>query len=204
MLDMGGVLTRDQDEKRVLEMMRLLGPGLGREAFLSAYWRHRFDYDRGLIDSRAYWGRIAAELGANMDDSIHPELVRNDLASWFTMRDSMMDFLGGVRGRVGKLVLLSNVNADGASFVRSERGQPWSSWFHHLVLSCEHGLLKPEQEIYELALDAADALPSATLFVDDNPDNVEGALRAGMSSFRFTGEEDFALRLERDYELVSP
>ena len=53
MLDMGGVLTQDQSQERVAEMMGLLGPGVSREAFFPSYWKHRFDYDRGLIDSLA-------------------------------------------------------------------------------------------------------------------------------------------------------
>jgi putative hydrolase of the HAD superfamily len=202
MLDMGGVLTQDQREDKVLEMMGLLGSGFTRESFFAAYWKHRFDYDRGLIDSLAYWRRITAELGAGFSESLHSRLVGADLASWFNMRERMLDFLGGIQGRVRRLVLLSNINADGARFVRSESGRPWVSRFDTLVLSCEHGLLKPELGIYQLALQVAGALPGDTLFVDDNAENVEGALRAGMSSFRFTGEEDFAASLAAGFELV--
>ena len=201
MLDMGGVLTMEQSESRVAEIIELLGSGFTRESFFSSYWRHRFDYDRGSIDSAAYWGLITAELGSRHSVSLLEDLVRLDLQSWYNMRQGMLDFLGGIQGAVRRLVLLSNVNVDGARYLRSPAGRPWSSRFDELVLSCEHGLLKPEIEIYELALDAAGALPGETLFVDDNPDNVEGALRAGMSSFRFTDETDFCLRLERDFEL---
>jgi putative hydrolase of the HAD superfamily len=202
MLDMGGVLTHDQDEDRVIELMGLLGAGINREAFFAAYWKHRFDYDRGLIDGRAYWRRVAANLGLEFREAAYEEVVKTDLASWFNMRERMLGFLGGVQGRVGRLVLLSNINVDGARFVRSEAGRPWASRFDGLVLSCEHRLLKPEREIYELALDIAGALPTDTLFVDDNLDNVEGAKRAGMSSFRFIDEEDFAATIASGYELV--
>jgi FMN phosphatase YigB (HAD superfamily) len=201
MLDMGGVLTQDQRLDKVDELMRLLGFGRPREAFLEAYFAERLDYDRGTADAREYWSRVARSLGASFREEDLPSLVRVDLESWFNMRASMMDFLGGAKGKVGRLVLLSNIHADGAAYVREGEGRPWASHFHELVLSCEHRLLKPELEIYELALGRAGALPRETLFVDDNPDNVEGALRAGMSSFRFSGEADFAAKLEREYEL---
>ncbi len=113
------------------------------------------------------------------------------------MRQPMIDFLGGVQGRVERLVLLSNIHADGARYLRQGEGRVWAWRFDELVLSCEHGLLKPEIEIYELALDAAGVLPGEALFVDDNPANVEGARRAGLASFRFAGEEDFAATLAR-------
>jgi putative hydrolase of the HAD superfamily len=202
MLDMGGVLTQDQNQEKLAEMMELVGAGCPRESFLSVYWKHRFDYDRGLIDGRAYWGRVAASLGRELKPSACADIIRTDLASWFNMRERMLGFLGGIRGKVGRLVLLSNINADGVGYIKSEAGRSWISCFDELILSCEHRLLKPEREIYELALDVAGALPAETLFIDDNRDNVEGALRAGMSSFQFVGEEEFATTLAAGFELV--
>jgi putative hydrolase of the HAD superfamily len=202
MLDMGGVLTEDQRQDKVEEMRAVLGPRAAREAFSSAYWRHRLDYDRGLLDGLAYWGRIAAELGVALTSDEIGRAVRADLQSWFNMRPAMRDFVVGIKGKVRRLVLLSNIHADGARYLRDGEARPWAALFDELVLSCEHKLLKPEAEIYELALGAAGARPAETLFVDDNPDNVEGALRAGLSSFRFEGEEDFAARMARDYELA--
>ena len=114
-----------------------------------------------------------------------------------------MAFLSGLEGRVGRLVMLSNINADGAAYVRTGEGRAWSRRFDELVLSCELGLLKPELEIYEAALDRAGALPSESLFVDDSADNVEGARRAGLSSFRFEGEDAFEAAMARDYRFFA-
>lgn len=200
MLDMGGVLTEDQRQDKVDEMLRLVGSP-SREDFYASYWKRRIDYDRGVADGASYWRSIAADLGSGLEDAAIGELIRADLGSWFNMRRPMIDFLGGIQGRVERLVLLSNIHADGARYLRQGDGRSWASRFDELVLSCEHGLLKPEIEIYEVALDAAGVLPGEALFVDDIAVNVEGALRAGMAGFRFAGEEDFAATLARDYEL---
>ena len=202
MLDMGGVLTREHRLEKVDEIMARLELACPRERFLEAYFSERFDYDRGIADGLEYWGRVARALGRPFDAAAVPDLVRLDLESWFNMRPAMIDFLGGARRRVGRLVLLSNIHADGARYLREGEGRAWAAHFHDLILSCEHRLLKPEIEIYELALDASGALPGDTLFIDDNPDNVAGALRAGMSSFRFTDEAAFEATLARDYELA--
>jgi putative hydrolase of the HAD superfamily len=201
MLDMGGVLTQDQRLDKVDEMMRLLGVSCSREDFHAAYYAQRAEYDRGAYDGEEYWRRVARALGARPVDGSLGRIVQTDLESWFNMRPAMLEFLGDARGRVGRVVLLSNIHADGASYLREGEGRAWAGLFDALVLSCEHKLLKPEREIYELALDAAGALSSETLFVDDNAANVEGARAAGISSFRFAGEEDFLATLAREYEL---
>jgi putative hydrolase of the HAD superfamily len=202
MLDMGGVLTQPQRLDKVDELMRILGCVRPREAFSAVYFAERSEYDRGGVDGFEYWRRVSRSLGAGLRESDLPELVRVDLESWFNMRARMLDFLGGVRGRVGRLVLLSNIHADGVRYVRSGAGRAWASLFDELVLSCEHRLLKPERAIYELALDVAGVAPADALFVDDNDENVKGARAAGLSSFRFVDEDDFSATLRRDYELT--
>jgi putative hydrolase of the HAD superfamily len=201
MLDMGGVLTREQNLGKVDRMMAILGARCDREAFRRTYFELRFDYDRGTIDGAEYWRRVARALSLPLAESDIAELIALDLESWFSMRPAMIDFLGGVKGRVGRLVLLSNIHADGVRFIREGSGSRWAAQFHDLVLSCEHKLLKPEREIYELALGVAGVSPAETLFVDDNPENVVGAQAVGLSSFRFVDETDFFSRLSSEYEL---
>jgi 2-haloacid dehalogenase len=70
-----------------------------------------------------------------------------------------------------------------------------------MVLSCERALVKPEAAIYELAARVAGTDAGECLFVDDSQANVEGAMRAGLESFRFVDEDDFFARLGRDYAL---
>jgi putative hydrolase of the HAD superfamily len=201
MLDMGGVLTQPHRLEKVDELMRALGLTCAREAFLKTYFAERSDYDRGTADAAEYWRRVAGALGARFSEPEVPNLVRIDLESWFNKREGMLDLVGGLRGRVGRLVLLSNLHYDGARYLREGEGRDWASPFDELVISCEHKLLKPERGIYELALAAAEALPAEALFVDDSPENVEGARAVGLSSFVFAGEDDFRSRLAAEYEL---
>jgi putative hydrolase of the HAD superfamily len=201
MLDLGGVLTHPQRTDKVDELMRLLGLACPREAFMKAYYAERSEYDRGAVDAAEYWRLVARGLGVPHRESSVPDLVRVDLESWFNMRPGMLDFAGGLRGRVARLLILSNLHRDGARYVREGEGRSWASRFDEVILSCEHEVVKPEREIYELALRAAGARPSEALFVDDNPENVEGARAAGLSSFVFAGLEDFRSRLAGEYEL---
>jgi putative hydrolase of the HAD superfamily len=53
--------------------------------------------------------------------------------------------------------------------------------------SCYMGMRKPEPAIYTRALDILGSAPYRTLFIDDRPENVAGAVAAGMKAIRFTG-----------------
>jgi HAD superfamily hydrolase (TIGR01509 family) len=202
MLDMGGVLTQEHRLEKVDELMRILGLSGAREDFLATYFAERQDYDRGTADCAEYWRRVARVSGAELHEDDIPTLVRVDLESWFNMRPSMLEFIEAAKAKVARLVLLSNLHPDGARYIREGPGRAWAETFDELVISCEHQLLKPEREIYELALGSAGVRSDETLFVDDSPGNVEGARAAGLRSFRFLNEEHFAATLAAEYELV--
>jgi putative hydrolase of the HAD superfamily len=91
-----------------------------------------------------------------------------------------------------RLVALSNTNEMHFGFL-------WESCpvirrFHDYVLSHLVGFMKPQPDIYRLALEKAEAPPEQTLFVDDLQANLEGAAQFGIRGMLFTE----AARLEAD------
>jgi putative hydrolase of the HAD superfamily len=68
------------------------------------------------------------------------------------------------------------------------------NYFKVALSSCYLGLRKPDLAIYKRALDILGRPPQRILFIDDREENVAGAVTAGMTGIRFTGEE--ALRHE--------
>jgi len=61
--------------------------------------------------------------------------------------------------------------------------------FDAVVISCEVGRSKPEPRIYRLCLDRLGLPAPVTLFVDDRPDNIEGAARVGLRTLRWEGAD---------------
>lgn len=57
--------------------------------------------------------------------------------------------------------------------------------FKGIVVSADIHVLKPELEIYRYFLDTYGVNPKECLFIDDLPQNVEGAMAAGMQAVRF-------------------
>ena len=52
--------------------------------------------------------------------------------------------------------------------------------FDLFVSSCYVGLRKPDERIYRLAIDLVQKDPQETCFIDDRPENIEGAQKIGM------------------------
>ncbi len=62
-------------------------------------------------------------------------------------------------------------------------------WFEGIVVSGEEKTIKPLREIYEILFHRYDIEPSHALFIDDNRDNVTGAVNAGMHAVHYTSHE---------------
>jgi len=69
-------------------------------------------------------------------------------------------------------------------------------FFDIALTSCYVGLRKPDPAMYQRAIDIVGSSPERILFIDDRPENVEGAKNAGMTAIHFTGADAFRLTLE--------
>ncbi|MGC8495672.1 MAG: HAD-IA family hydrolase [Candidatus Micrarchaeia archaeon] len=91
-----------------------------------------------------------------------------------------------------KVVLLTNV-----SFVRyMEMRRLWLSKAHlRTFASCYLHMRKPSVRIYKYVLKELGVEAKDALFIDNMEENVNGAKRAGIKSFRFVSYEDLVKRL---------
>ena len=62
-------------------------------------------------------------------------------------------------------------------------------FFDALVISTQVGAIKPDPRMYEALLNALDARPEDSLFVEDRPCNLEGAVKAGMHAVQMARSE---------------
>lgn len=76
-------------------------------------------------------------------------------------------------------------------------------YFDLALTSCYLGLRKPEPAIYRRAIDIVGGPAERILFIDDRPENVAGALAAGLTALRFTGADALRAELAR-LGVVSP
>ena len=96
------------------------------------------------------------------------------------------------------LFLLSNTNAFHIEEINSKEGlvlfEQFCALFEKVYLSHEIGMRKPHTEVFHHIVEAQKLNASETLFIDDSPQHVEGALEAGLKAYHLKdGEQILSL-----------
>ena len=145
----------------------------------TAAWNH--EQDRGRS-----WADAVAELVA-----VHPEhahLIRAYHERWTEMLggpiQETVDILAELRDAGVALYALSNWSAE--TFPVALERYPFLAWFKGIVVSGEVGAAKPEPAVYEALIERHGVVPAESVFIDDQPANVEAARRLGFHGIRFT------------------
>jgi len=99
--------------------------------------------------------------------------------------NEVLELIRAVRASGTRCYIASNQQTQRAAFMSVELG--YASMFDGEIYSCNLGAAKPSELYFELALKAAGADAKSTLFIDDRPENVAGARRAGLRSFVYDG-----------------
>jgi 2-haloacid dehalogenase len=72
------------------------------------------------------------------------------------------------------------------------------------VVSGEEKMVKPDRDIFQVLLERYGLRPEECLFIDDNPDNIEGARRVGLNGIVFAGAEDLRQRIASILQASTP
>lgn len=133
------------------------------------------EYERGGMTSAQFAAEVArlAECDFPFDD------FATAWSNIFWLNEPVARIAAQLKHRGYPLLLGSNTSELHANHFRRAFQQALSV-FDPLILSYEIGHLKPSQEFYHACAAAANAAPEECVFIDDMPENVEGARRAGL------------------------
>ena len=84
-----------------------------------------------------------------------------------------------------RVALLSNISH---YFVTHTHEIPTLALFEYCVFSADLGICKPDARIFAKACEGGGFDPAQTLFVDDSPQNVQGARDFGLQAYLFDGD----------------
>ncbi len=177
--------------------------GLPVETFMHAFWANRIEYDAGRWQPHEYWQAVARSAGTQFEESRLPRLIRREIELWNQYDSRVLIWINQLRAAGYRTAILSNLPRPLGEELRATPGL--LEHFDYVTFSYELGLVKPQPGIY---LDATSGLgiePSQALFLDDRPDNVQGACAAGLRGELYTTWEDFvAGGLPARYALPAP
>lgn len=162
-----------------------LRQGMTGEAFLERVRELGFGslvqrYERGAMSAEEFSRAVCGLVGLEMP---HEEFA----SAWsdiFWANEPIGRLVEFLRGRRYTLLLGSNTNDLHAAQFRRQFAETLAH-FDRLVLSYEIGHIKPSTEFYLSCARAGEADPGSCVFIDDLPENVEGARDAGLQAILY-------------------
>lgn len=188
--DIGNVLT-DFRWRAFLKDKGLDDAMIGRIAEASvesAMWK---ELDRGVLsDEELMQGFIAND--PEIAEQLH--LAFDDIHGMVTIRDYAVEWVQELKKKGLHVFYLSNFSrkaeeecADSLAFIPYMDGG---------ILSWKDRLIKPDPRIYDLLLSRYDLRAEECVFIDDLPENVEGAIKQGMHGIIFQTREQATQALQ--------
>lgn len=200
-LDYGEVISRPANQSVHREMLDLSGMAEG--IFDKHYWALRLDHDAGILNSNAYFQRIAQLAGREFTPAQIERLAELDARMWMDVNEPLLAWVAELKRAGLRTAVLSNMGDGVLGAMRQHF--PWLAQFDQLVWSCELGIVKPALAIYLHAVEALGVKPEEALFIDNLPRNVEGAEEAGLHGIVFKDIEQLGREiLRRGFDLPLP
>ena len=197
--DFGNVICFFPTEEQWAEAAQFCGVNVAE--FKRAFWLRRDDYDRGG-DATRYWLNIASITGRAFDDATIAGLVRREVAFWSRFDVRVLAWADQLRAAGIRTGILSNLPGPLARALRASPG--FLDHFDQVTFSCEVGVIKPHPTIYQHAIEGLQIAPAEGLFIDDRPENIEGARTIGLRVELFTTWEEFCKQDLAGYGLPQP
>ena len=179
--DWGGVLC----EETALGLIAYFSKALkvAPEPLVSAFRPFLPAFQKGEISEDDLWQGMCAAL--KIERPYNQSLWGDALRAIYVPNMEMFALASRVKDKGYTVGLLSNAEMAAMAFFY-EQGY---AMFDAAVFSCAEGTRKPEQRIYEIALERLNVKAHEAIFIDDRADFIAGAQRLGMHTILFKDHE---------------
>ncbi len=186
--DVGGVLLVDFIDKKIIDLAKKYYKN--PEALLRARKKHRPYADRGQISDSDFWKIMFNEAGikATKEDW--------EFDSYMEEIEGTRDIIESLKLNAFDIAILSNDSKE--MFIRKRKQFGFDELFDDIIISSDHGVIKPYPEIYWIALKRLKTVPERSVLIDDRLENIKTAADIGMYSIFFQNTEQLREEL---YEL---
>lgn len=132
----------------------------------------------GEIDEQEHWRNVMKVLKLPASEY---ERIRDEFFAGDVIDHEILNFLRSIKPRY-KTGLISNAWSGLRDYIMREK---FDDAFHHMVISAEVGVTKPDPKIYHIALEQLQVKAKEAVFVDDVRENIEACEKVGMIGIHF-------------------
>ena len=183
--DMGGVLIHDNPMDfliRYIDADQADRELILRELCLGPEWK--FGWDNGTMSTE----EVAKSVCGRLTERLHP-FVHCVMENWNMdpkVIPGMENLIRSLKKSGCGVYILSNT---AVTYYDYRHKLPAIDCFDGQFVSADYQVLKPNKEIYEKFVQVFKLVPEECYFIDDKPENVNGAVAAGWGGgFVFSGE----------------
>jgi HAD superfamily hydrolase (TIGR01509 family) len=183
--DLGNVLARFDPGRacRNVQQRWAVDPQHVYEAIWTSGLQDRLEHGQLTAEEFAEAARQA--LGLDRKAAPTEELF-DRLSDMFDPIEEMVAIVDAVRLAGVPLGILSNTCHAHWQWLAKQRYAAVLGPFDSVILSYEHGVMKPHPSLYRVAGELAGVSPEAILFFDDRAENVAAAVASGWQAHLFT------------------
>lgn len=176
--DLGGVIVRTEYQaprQRLAERFGMDYEDIDRIVFGSG---SAVRASIGEIDEEDHWLTVMKVLKLPPSEY---ERVRDEFFAGDVIDHEVLNFLRSIKPNY-KTGLISNAWSGLRDYIVREK---FDDAFHHMVISAEVGVAKPDPRIFHIALEQAQVKAKEAVFVDDFLENIEACEKVGMKGIHF-------------------
>ncbi len=176
--DLGGVILRTEHQaprEQLAGRLNMEYDDLVKLVFNSESARNA---STGKITADAHWSAIAKRL--RRPDEV--KAIESEFFGGDVLDQELINFIRELK-KTYITGLISNAWSDLRAYMIAKK---FDDAFHHIIISAEVGITKPDARIYNIALEQAGVQAEEAIFVDDFVENIEAAFELGMQTVHFT------------------
>ncbi len=172
--DWGGVIADDPGNEFLSLLLKNIGASDEQVQIIYDTYMRRFM--RGELSEAEYWNELRINYGLTIHDSIS-----DDFKNWRGLykNDDILALVTKARALGLQTAVLSNVIEPTYNVLLAAG---YYDYFDEVIASCQVGFAKPQQEIYQIALDRLHTTAAQSVFIDDKQKNLTPAEKMGFET----------------------
>ena len=185
--DWGGVLV-DSPTAGIMEYCAD-SLNVDKEKLKKTVLKFKISFQKGDISEKELWAKVCNELGIDEPVSL---LWGKAVKKVFSDKKEVWAIVNDLKKKGYKTGFLSNTEVPTMNYFFDNN---YDTNFDAVVFSCAEGIVKPGEKIYELALKKLKVSPEEAVFIDDRPENIEGANKLKINGILFKNAKQLKKKL---------